>query len=334
VARQFQHSLARREKVPLLVGLVGPSGSGKTYSALELATGIQRVSGGEIFFVDTEAKRGLHYADRFKFQHVPFGEPFGSLDYLDVLRYCKRAGAGVTIIDSGSHEHEGKGGLLDLHEQTLQRMTRGDDSKRSSMQMLAWSEPKQARREFINGLLQLEGNYIFCFRAKESSKPVKSPNGKSTVEKMGFVPISGDEFIYEMTANILLHPGSNGVPTWQSELLGERATIKLPEQFRGFFSEGQRLTREIGEAMARWAQGEQPKAPVEPTTNEGLMAEAENMASFGTAALEQWWKLLDKAKKRALEAHKEALKATAKQADSELGDMFGDRFDPANNPMK
>jgi len=333
VARQFQHSPARREKVPLLVGLVGPSGSGKTYSALELATGIQSVVGGKIFFIDSEAKRALHYADKFDFQHVPLSQPFGSLDYLDALRYCNNNGAGVTIVDSMSHEHEGAGGMLDLHEEILQRMAGDDGAKRERMKMLAWAKPKQLRRELINGLLQLGGNFIFCFRAKESSKPVKAPGGKTIVEKVGFVPIAGDEFTYEMTANILLYPQSNGYPTWESDLVGERATMKLPEQFRGMFANGQQLSRSVGEAMARWAQGEPGKAPVEPT-NEGLIAEAEQMASFGTAALEQWWKLLDKVKKRALETQKDALKAAAKQADSELGDMFGDRFDPANNPIK
>jgi hypothetical protein len=36
--------------------------SGKTVSALRLACGIQRVTPGEIFIVDTEGRRALHYA--------------------------------------------------------------------------------------------------------------------------------------------------------------------------------------------------------------------------------------------------------------------------------
>ena len=91
-SRVFPVSVAKRAKVPLLVGLFGPSGSGKTYSALRLATGITSVAGGDIYVIDTEANRALHYADTFKFQHVPFSEPFGSLDYLAVLRQCVCAG--------------------------------------------------------------------------------------------------------------------------------------------------------------------------------------------------------------------------------------------------
>ena len=76
MARTFDDRPATREATPLLVGLVGPSGAGKTFSALRLATGVQRVVGGDIYFIDTEARRGLHYAERFTFRHLPFGAPF------------------------------------------------------------------------------------------------------------------------------------------------------------------------------------------------------------------------------------------------------------------
>jgi predicted ABC-type transport system involved in lysophospholipase L1 biosynthesis ATPase subunit len=84
--RQFVAKAAVRETVPLFIGLVGPSSSGKTYSALTLAEGIQRVTGGDIHLIDTENRRGLHYADRFKYQHIQFDPPFGSLDYLAAMQ--------------------------------------------------------------------------------------------------------------------------------------------------------------------------------------------------------------------------------------------------------
>src|SRR5689334_3112922 len=86
--RTFTALPAKRTKVPLFIGLFGPSGCGKTMSALRIATGIAEVTGGDVYVVDTEAGRALHYADRFKFQHMPFEAPFGSLDYLQVVRQC------------------------------------------------------------------------------------------------------------------------------------------------------------------------------------------------------------------------------------------------------
>jgi len=79
--RKFEDTPAARVQTPLLVGLVGPSGSGKTFSALRLATGIQRISGGDIYAIDTEARRMLHYADTFECRQPPLAAPFSSLDY-------------------------------------------------------------------------------------------------------------------------------------------------------------------------------------------------------------------------------------------------------------
>jgi len=263
--RTFEASPAKREKVPLLIGLMGPSGGGKTFTALRLATGIQSVSGGEIYFIDTENRRALHYADRFQFQHVPLDAPFGSLDYLAALQYCVGKGAGVVIVDSMSHEHEGPGGMIDLQDQVLTRITRGDESKRNSMQMLAWAEPKSKRRALINGMLQLNANFIFCFRAKNTSKPVKK-DGKNAVEAQGFMPIAGEEFVFEQTLNALLLPGAGGIPTWQSDQVGERTMIKLPEQFTSLRNRSGPLDEKVGANLARWAAGGASK-PADASTD-------------------------------------------------------------------
>jgi hypothetical protein len=253
--RKFAAHDAKREHVPLLIGLTGPSGGGKTYSALRLATGIQTVTGGDIYFIDTESRRALHYADSFTFKHVPFGAPFGSLDYLAALKFCVDQGAKVVIVDSMSHEHEGPGGMVDLHDQIALRMSGGDAAKLERVKMLAWSEPKQKRRALINGILQLNANFIFCFRAKNSSKPVKGANGKTEVEALGFMPIAGEEFVFEQTLNALLLPAAGGVPTWNSEQIGERTMIKLPEQFASLRDYKGPLDEKVGKKLALWAAG-------------------------------------------------------------------------------
>jgi ABC-type dipeptide/oligopeptide/nickel transport system ATPase subunit len=256
-ARSFEVKDAVRESVPVLVGLMGPSGGGKTVSALRLATGMQEITGGDIYGIDTEARRMLHHADAFKFKHLEFNAPFGSLDYLAALRHCVGKGGKIIIVDSMSHEHEGSGGMLDLHEQELDRLGGSDWAKRERVKMLAWQKPKAARRELINGLLQLNANFIFCFRAKNTVKPMKV-NGKTEIVPQGFMPIAGDEFVFEMTVNCLLMPGAKGVPTWQTENVGERMMIKPARQFNGIFAEQKPLDESIGRALATWARGETP----------------------------------------------------------------------------
>lgn len=257
--RVFEDKPAVRDRVPLLIGLEGPSGGGKTFSALRLGTGIQKVTGGDIHVIDTEARRALQYADYFKFRHVAFDAPFGSLDYLDALRDSVKKGAGVVIVDSMSHEHEGPGGMLDYHEKELDRLAGNDWGKRERVKMLAWQRPKAHRRQLINGLLQLNANFIFCFRAKETAKPMKvieDGKEKTVVVPLGFMPIAGDEFIFEMTVNCLLLPAALGVPTWKSNNIGERQMMKLPEQFKALFADNRALDESLGHDLAQWARGE------------------------------------------------------------------------------
>lgn len=251
MTRTFEDKPATREKVPLLLGLIGPSGGGKTFSALRLATGIQRINGGDIYFIDTEARRALHYADRFKFRHIEFGAPFGSLDYLAAIEHCVSKGAGIVIVDSMSHEHEGPGGLLEQHEQETARLAKAWGVSESKAQMSAWGPAKANRRRMINTILQMPCSFIFCFRAKNK---LKIERGKDPVP-MGFMPIAGEEFVFEMMVNHLLLPGANGVPTWQSEEPGEKQMIKLPEQFREVYAQRKALDEFTGEELAKWANG-------------------------------------------------------------------------------
>lgn len=256
-----------REKVPILCGIVGPSGSGKTYSSLSVATGFQRVYGGDVFVVDTESKRALHYADLFKFRHVPFDPPFSPADYLSVLEHCVKRGARTIVVDSGSHLHEGPGGILEMHAAEVERL-KGVMGGVGAANFPAWQKPKSELRRLINEILRLGVNAIFCYRAKEKLKMVTNDRGKKEPEPQGWVGICSPELLYEMTFNILLYPGSGGVPTWNPTEPGEKEMVKLPGQFKSIFAQRKPLDADIGEALARWAIGgaDVPKAVPDPTT--------------------------------------------------------------------
>lgn len=263
---------SRDEGSPLLVGLMGPSGGGKTFSALRLAKGIQSVVGGDVYGIDTEQNRMLHYADDpdlcrggFKFKHVPFRPPFGSLDYLEVLRWAVEQGGKTIIVDSMSHEHAGEGGYLELHDAELDRFvpSKDDYAKRDRNNMRAWIEPAKRRQKLIQGMLQLDANFVFTFRAKEKTKPV---TGGGIVE-LGWMPIAGEEFVFEMTVCCLLMPAAGGVPTWQSAMPGEKMMMKPAKQFAALFDEARPLDEEHGAGLARWARGEAiRKEATKPTT--------------------------------------------------------------------
>jgi len=306
--RTFEAKPAVRESVPLLVGLMGCSGSGKTFSALRLATGIQSVVGGDIFGIDTEARRMLHYADQFKFKHIEFNAPFGSLDYLAAIEHCIKQGAKVIVIDSMTHEHSGPGGYLLTQDAEVERMAGNDYAKRERVKMAAWIKPSALRQRMITGILQMNANFVFCFRAKEKTKPVKGGG----IQELGFMPIAGEELLFEQTVNCLLPPKSNGVPQWRSDQVGERMMMKLPKQFEGIFPEGKVIDEATGAALATWARGgsaapvsPQPPAGAADNLTDDLMAWDSKLATAamqGTESLRATWSTVPKPLKKSLEA--------------------------------
>lgn len=250
-SRVFEDKPATRERVPLLIGITSVSGAGKTYSALRLATGIQKVTGGEIWGIDTEARRMLHYADRFKFRHVDFQAPFGPLDYLGAIEHAVSRGAKVIVVDSMTHEHNGVGGVMDQVDAWLDERAGDDEGRRKRMFMLAQVKPKTQRKLLNARIVQLGVNAVFCYRAADKIKPIP---GKEP-EKLGWQAETTSPLFYEMTARFLLMPGADGKVTVNPEHEAERLTVKLPEQFRGWFRDGMQLDEGLGQRLAEWAAG-------------------------------------------------------------------------------
>jgi len=240
----FQLKPAVREGVHVIIGLAGASGSGKTYTALLLATGL----GGKIGMIDTEAKRALHYADRFKFEHLDFEPPFNPLRYVEALKVLESAGCKVAIIDSGSHAHAGDGGLLDMHETELDRMAGNDWKKREACNMAAWIKPKGEQKRFIQKMLQCRMHIIFCLRAEEKVKMEKQ-NGKTVIVNTGWQPICEKNLPYEMTCSFILDPANPGVPV----------PVKLQEQHKHIFPLSKPIDSECGVKLAEWAAGTKAK---------------------------------------------------------------------------
>ena len=119
---------------------------------------------------------------------------------------------------------------------------------------------------------------------------------------MGFMPVAGEEWIYEMTVNCMLEPRSNGVPTWRSDQIGERLMMKLPMQFESIFAESAPLSEDIGEAMARWARGDAPaSSSVDPEVLARARADVEAAVKMSTTdPLNAIWKRLKPAERTAL----------------------------------
>jgi len=267
----FSFRPAVRENVGLLIGLAGGTGSGKTFSAMRLAAGM---AGDKPFAViDTEAGRAKHYAGTFRFDHGDLKPPFTPDAYAEAIKAADDAKYTVIVVDSGSHEHAGDGGILDMHEDELDRMAGDNWQKREACKMAAWIKPKMQHKAMVNRLLQIRAHIILCFRAEEKVEMVREDGKMKIVPKQsrtgknGWVPVCEKNLPFEMTASFLLHSDNPGFPI----------PIKLEDQHRALFPPGKPIDEATGRALAAWASGappaqnvrqEQPQATPETITRD------------------------------------------------------------------
>lgn len=256
-SRTFEAKPAKRERTPIIMGLVSPSGAGKTKSALRLADGFARVQPGDTVVIDTEAKRALHHSDVHRFRHIDFAPPFGPTDYIAAFKEALRHNPTTIIVDSMSHEWEGEGGILEMHDAELDRMAGNDYKKRERCTMAAWIKPKAEHNKLKQFMLQQRVNWIICFRSKEKIKPVR---GGEPLD-LGWQALGAEDLIYECLLKCLLFPGADGKPSFRSDKIGEQALMKLPGWFRDLFANPRQLDEDIGEQLARWAAGSDIAAP-------------------------------------------------------------------------
>lgn len=296
----YEFRPAVREQTSLLVAFAGPSGSGKTFSALAFAEGL--AAGGKIAFIDTEAGRALHYADRFKFDHCELRPPFRPEAYTEVIAAAEQGGYRVIVIDSMSHEYEGDGGIQDWAAELEAKGTKAPGN---------WKVPKLAHKRMVSRLLQCRSHLVFCLRAEEKIKIERGDNGKTVIVPIGWQPLCEKRFMYEMTASFLLKPDYPGIPH----------PIKLQDQHRAAFPSGKQVGREAGEALAAWAGGgAEPKKAADEDLYQSGMRNAEQ----GTEALRVWFESLSRDRKLLIKGRLQTLKDVAELADSRGDDLSFD----------
>lgn len=292
----IEFTRAKRENVSLLIALAGPSGSGKTFSALRLAYGVS--PGGKVAFIDTEARRGLHYADRFNFMHFDMKPPFSPARFSEAIGAAEATGAEVVIVDSFSHEHDGEGGIIDMADAIERAGTKSPGN---------WRVPKGEHKKLVQTILQSRVSIIFCLRADEKIKIEKQQiDGrlKTVIVPMGWTPICEKRFMYEQTTSFTLTDDRPGRPNYQ-------LPHKVQDQHRAFFPDGELIGEEAGKHLAAWARGGDP---VPKTQAIGV----ESAAKAGTLALKAAWEVLTPDQRRAAGGAEAlaSLKAIAAEADA------------------
>ena len=182
---------ATKQNATIKLAITGPSGSGKTYSALLIAKGL----GGKTALLDTEYGSASLYADFFDFDTWDELDPSGFPPeyFIRVIKAAEEAGYQNLIIDSLSHEWNGRGGCLELADTIGKTKYRGNS-------YVAWGEVTPRHNKLVEAIVGAKINIIVTMRAKAEyvlNKDEKS--GKSTPQKVGLGSVQRDGMDYEFT---------------------------------------------------------------------------------------------------------------------------------------
>ena len=239
----FKIKKAKREKIYVKIALMAPSGGGKTYGSLRLATGMaeelkkQTGKDSKILLANTEQKRGYYYANEFDYDIIDIEAPHNPEKYVELIELATSEGYDILIIDSSSHEWEGKGGCLELHQQ-------------AGGTYQAWGKVTPRHNKFISAIADSPIHIIATMRGKDQYEVNKDDRGKTSVQKLGVGAKQRDGFEYEFTCTFLIDQKTNC-----AEVQKDNTHI--------FENEGSvLLTEKHGEKIIKWANSGEGYTPV------------------------------------------------------------------------
>lgn len=187
---------ATRKQVKMRLGISAVSGGGKTYSALLLAKGLVG-DWDKIAIIDTENESASLYAHLGDYSTLTLAAPFTPERYIEAIKHCENAGIECVIIDSITHEWDGKGGILEIH------------SSMTGNSFTNWASITPRHNKFIEAILQSKCHIITTVRRKTEYDMSKDGNGKTKVEKAGLKEVTREGFEYELTVNFTLDEKHN-----------------------------------------------------------------------------------------------------------------------------
>lgn len=298
----------RREGTHVIVTGFGESGTGKTLSLLMMGRGLVGPHG-KLAMLDTERGRGRIYEKAVTngYLYAELTPPFTPERYIEAIIAAEEAGVEALMIDSGTHEWEGFGGILEIADE-------GKDSQGRSLQgLVKWAKPKARHKKYVQRLLDSPMHLLISLRAKEKMIQLKRgdviPEGAKVGDIIsdGYVPIQDKRFIYETTVQLFFPTkGARGVPVTEQGPL-----FKCPSDLLAAFPQGHRVTENTGGMIAEWVHG---GTPVD-REHETLRKAAEGAAGNGTPALREHYKGLTRPERQKLADQEDNLRSIAATAD-------------------
>jgi hypothetical protein len=261
---------AAKSKVKLKIALQGTSGSGKTYSALQLAYGIVG-NWDKIAVIDTENESSNYYANQGDFNVLSLQAPYTPQRYIEAIQACINEGMECVIIDSITHEWDGIGGVLEMHEKATR-------NSRSGNSFNAWASITPLHNSFVQFIVDAPVHIIGTLRTK-SDYVLQDRGGKQVPVKVGMKAITRDGMEYEFGIGFEID-------------LNHTATCSKDRTGIFVDSEPFVITPDTGRKLVEWAntgvdapikqpaiQAPAPKEP-EPLTPEQVAEKVNNLIPF------------------------------------------------------
>ncbi|MDB5207536.1 MAG: family ATPase [Flavisolibacter sp.] len=228
---------ATRKQAKIRLGLSAVSGGGKTYSAILIAKGLCGDLS-KVAVIDTENGSADLYAHLGDYNVLPLTAPFTPERYIEAIRSCEKAGMEVIIVDSISHEWDGKGGCLEIVESLGGKYQ-------------DWAKVTPRHQAFLDAILQSSSHIITTVRRKQDYEMIKDGN-RIKIEKGGLREITREGFEYELTINLEMDTKHNASASKDRTNLFMGKPSFVP-------------TEKTGEVIAQWCeQGEEQFNVIKP----------------------------------------------------------------------
>lgn len=229
---------ATRKKAKIRLGFSSVSGGGKTYSSILVAKGLCGDLS-KVAIIDTENGSADLYAHLGDYNVLPLTPPYSPERYIEAIRSCEKAGMEVIIVDSISHEWDGKGGCLEIVESLGGKYQ-------------DWAKVTPRHQAFIEAILHSPCHIITTVRRKQDYEMTKDSNGKIKIEKGGLREITREGFEYELTINLELDTQHNATASKDRTGLFMGKPAFVPSE-------------KTGELIAEWCeQGEEAFNVIKP----------------------------------------------------------------------
>lgn len=239
----IQFKKAERKQAKLRLALAGPSGSGKTMGALRVAKGM----GGKIAVIDTERGSASLYATVCDFDTLDLDPPYNPERYIEAIKAAEDAGYDIIIVDSATHEWDGKGGCLEINERLA-------DAKFKGNTWAAWNETTPRHRAFLDAIIQSKCHIIATMRSKTETV---QGEGKKVI-KLGMKAIQRDGAEFEFTTVL--------------DITHDNHYATTSKDRTGLFTEPHVITEETGKRLMNWLNSgaavvDEPKPAPKPAGN-------------------------------------------------------------------